>query len=182
MNNKKTNDKNNGYSLTRFFLILIISVVIGSFLVTLAFMWFKRNKISEFHYSDDANIVNDVTSCPGFIDRLANIRNQSYSWFTDIPSIKGYTILPEKVAFILKINIAYKKDDRQFSRYIASRTISIVDSVTRWMSDKTSDYLRNNENKCAIKYELINIIKNLLYEPEKLFDISFSEYQILDIN
>ena len=181
MKDKEDKQKGTGFFKISFksMVILIIITILLSAGYSFGSIFLTKEDVS-LKAPDQSNdkFLENFLCVDNFVSGLDRIKNSDYSWFMDVPPIHGKIFLNKNSYFHFKVNIAYVRDDKNFSRFLTSRRISIVDAVMQWASGKSFEYLNNIKNRCAIKSKIISIIKGLLYEPDKLLDISLSKYQI----
>jgi flagellar basal body-associated protein FliL len=100
-------------------------------------------------------------------------------WYSEIPELRGETKEGEadrKYMYIIKLHIMYTAGDKELQNEIVSRTIQIQDQLLTWFSKQSGAYLREIDNREAIREIVKQEINRLLMRP--ILDIRFTKYEI----
>lgn len=109
-------------------------------------------------------------------------QKEEYDWYepTSGTTLKGVTNDNTRHTFIATLYIAYPLGNDGIKNELIQKRVPIVDILLSWFASKTSEYLKNIENREEIREALKNQIKQLMKSPDSIKDVRFSEYQVID--
>ena len=104
----------------------------------------------------------------------------SGDWYNEIPEFRGETKDQDaRSMYVIKLHIMYASGDKELQNQLINRTIQIQDALLTWFSLQTSTYLREINNRDAIRETVRQLINKMLARP--VLDIRFTKYEILSL-
>ncbi|AHC14593.1 flagellar basal body-associated FliL family protein [Salinispira pacifica] len=100
-----------------------------------------------------------------------------YSWFAEIPELRGVTSDQVSRTFVVEIRLGYEKDNAAISNSIINQQIPLTDMLNTWFASRSASYLIDIDNRDEIRSQLLAEIQKIVPEVER---VAFTKYQILD--
>jgi len=150
-----------------------VAIVIGAviFVATISFI-----VVSALGGSSNKNAT--ITESPEY-----DTRPMQFDYYMEVDEFRGETIDGinggARNMYIVKLHIGYNSGDKETQNEIISRTIQIQDALLSWFSKQQAGYLRDVNNREAVREQIRQNINTLLVRP--IQDIRFTKFEILSL-
>jgi len=111
-----------------------------------------------------------------------NPKPLDYEYFADIDEFRVDAADKDKhVLFVVKIFLGYDKSDKPTSQVLQEpgKKILITDAVHTWFQKQSSEYIRNVDNKDAIREQIKHEVNYIM--EGKIKDIRFGKFEVLSL-
>lgn len=98
-----------------------------------------------------------------------------YSYFDNIPPLRGATADDERFTYVVQISIAYPLDDEGINNELINKTIPITDRLLTYFSQQRRDRLLSQREQ--VKQEILQEINQIMVED--VSDVFFVQYEVI---
>ncbi len=104
-----------------------------------------------------------------------NVGIPVYSYFDNIPPLRGSTADEERFTFVVQVSIAYPMEDEGINNELINKTVPITDSLLTYFSQQRRERLLAQRDE--VRREILAAINQIMIED--VSDVFFVQYEVI---